>query len=113
MNDLAKVIATAIIWGCLLGILATSALWMQGEGMAMVLMTLILALAATVASMAVWIGSALTQRYHNTAVSAAEYTKTKRSVQDRLSRLVETMDEDQLNELGAAIEDISTDRERR
>jgi Asp-tRNA(Asn)/Glu-tRNA(Gln) amidotransferase B subunit len=104
MNDITKIIGTIIIWGAMVAMMSSVLLF--SSGWVTVTITLVLAAAAAFSTGAVWMGSALIQHRSTTGY---EREKSKNSSQ-HISRLIETMDEDQLSELSAALEDMSHQR---
>jgi hypothetical protein len=106
MNDITKIIGTIIIWGAMVAMMSSVLLF--SSGWVTVTITLLLAAAAAFSTGAVWMGSALIQR-RSTTNQGYEREKFKNS-SVRLSRLIQTMDEDQLDELSAALEDMSRQR---
>jgi hypothetical protein len=91
--------ATLIIWvmfTILVGVVltsATSAVVMAGSGVAVVMVTLVLAMAAVISTVAVWFGG------REQVESRPHLTKSKRSQRERIARLVDSLDDDDIYEL--------------
>lgn len=98
MNDIMRLIAMTIVWGIVGSILLASALNNTSE---LVPMTFILGIAATGSTAVIWNAPRQTT-VSNDAVSAA---KQKRN--NRLSRMVEKLDDDEM----AQLEDLLVSRQ--
>jgi len=95
MNNDFRLSATRTIWvAFFIGLLITNAnvvFWGQTPIIENVLMTIIVAIAATGTSVAVWTSG------HSSSNENAEDTKLKRG--ERVKRLIDLMDDDELHEL--------------
>lgn len=92
MTDIVKLVTTSVIWGTLAIIFTINGPF-SGE---MVPLAVVLGIGATISTGMIWQGQ------NNRKSETAQATKAKRS--NRISRLMDTLDEDELDDLQAWME---------
>jgi hypothetical protein len=106
MLDFSRVITTAIIWTG-----AIIALYITGESSPenMLWVALIFGAAAGLATIALW----MTKMVEKSWEVRGQREKSKGAGRDRIIRLIETLSDDDLRDLGTALEDLDSTRLRR
>jgi hypothetical protein len=110
MKEVMKFLTTIVIWGAVVAVLSSTGVFAGGS---IVWVALFMAIGAGFGTAAVWVGAEALNVIFGRSTIEEDDSKSKRGGRDRILRLIEEMDDDELRQFGTALQDFDERNNRR